>query len=93
MVWNMTDLAFLKNESGLHIFFNHSTSKSLYSEVIFSGSLKRWSFQVWAKKISAAYVYKVVSFNSSKIFCYHVNLPSSSRRYCPNPLRSRGNIL
>ena len=25
----MTDFAFLKNESGRHIFFNHSTSKSL----------------------------------------------------------------
>lgn len=32
MVWNVTDLAFLKKESGRHIFFSHSTSSNLREE-------------------------------------------------------------
>ena len=109
IVWKVTDLAFLKNESGRHIFFNQSTSSNLeltytndnllhilvelikkksfekreiredifnkfydewngffkwnydtylYSDVIFSGNRSLLSFQVWAKNISAAYVWK-----------------------------------
>lgn len=58
IVWKVTDLAFLKKESGRHIFFSQSTSSSLYSEVMFSGSRNLLSFHVCAKNISAAYVYK-----------------------------------
>lgn len=53
------------HESGRHIFFNQSTSINRYSEVIFSGNRRRWSFHVWAKNISAAYVILFSSIESS----------------------------
>lgn len=67
IVWNVTDLAFLKKESGRHMCFNQSTSSKRYSCVMFSGNLSRWSFHVCAKKISAAYVIEVSSIESRPI--------------------------
>ena len=59
---------------------SHSTGSRRYSRVIFSGNLSRWSFHSWAKKTSAAYVWKKKMVVNKRIkYRYEQLMPSRWR--------------